>query len=510
MKRIMFFSVAVILFISCQKDPKIDITGNVGAIHGTVTWADGTPAVGIQMSDGFTITVTDSNGKYKIDKRSIYAQWIYYSIPANAKVEIGSNGLPCFYKTLNAQTSQYDFTLVKAPVENKFRILAIGDPQVRESNNGINRFTNETAPDIRNYVKSKGGDMPTYAVTLGDLVHNEWELFPQVIEMLSVNSLSVPCFQVIGNHDHEFNGSDPIPDIRSHRKYEAAMGPVNYSFDRGNVHFLVLDNIVHEGKNESSCREEICERVMEWARTDLSRISKDKTVVVLMHAQLESFQAEELFDLLVTFSSAHIVCGHLHYLNNIIEVVKGKTIYNSSVCTANGVDWCAQVAGGGEPQGYASYEFEGGTLISQIYKGTGLPEDYQIRLYRPTDFPPFTYSVQGNAARTYKFGVSGDDKIVANIWNATKEWTFEVYEDGHKTANNLNQMQMYDAWSCYYFYKVLNRNTYSYSRKSSHMYYHTLSNKNASQIKVVAKDPFGRIFEQTVFTTREEKDYPAI
>ena len=42
------------------------------------------------------------------------------------------------------------------------------------------------------------------------------------------------------------------------------------------------------------------------------------------------------------------------------------------------------------------------------------------------------------------------------------------------------------------------------------MYYHTLVNPAAEQIKVVAKDQYGNVFEQTEFTTREEKDYPAI
>ena len=57
---------------------------------------------------------------------------------------------------------------------------------------------------------------------------------------------------------------------------------------------------------------------------------------------------------------------------------------------------------------------------------------------------------------------------------------------------------------------VLKRNTYSYSRKSTHMYYHTLVNPDAEEVRVVAKDPYGNIFEQNVFTTRDESDYPAI
>ena len=219
--------------------------------------------------------------------------------------------------------------------------------------------------------------------------------------------------------------------------------------------------------------------------------------------------ASELFELLATFREARVICGHLHYMNNVVEEVAGKKICNDDVCTVNGVDWCAQVAGGGEPMGYASYEFTDGTVTNRIYKATGLPEKYQIRMYRPKDFPPFSYTVQGNPERTYSFGVEENNKVVANIWNATDEWKFEVYEDGVKTADDLTQMTMYDAWSCWYFYMVLKRNTYSYSRRPAHMYYHVLKNPDAREVKIVAKDPYKNVFEQTVFTTRSEEDYPA-
>ncbi|MGN0190236.1 MAG: calcineurin-like phosphoesterase C-terminal domain-containing protein [Candidatus Cryptobacteroides sp.] len=505
---ILTIGVLLLMTSSCSRGANLDFSGTVDAVKGKICWDDGTPAAGIQVSDGFTITRTGADGSYRIDKRNVYAQWVYYTIPADAAVEVNDEGMPCFYKALDVNTQEYDFTLKKSGVENRFRILALGDPQVREANNGIYRFNNETAPDIREWVASKGGDMPTYAVSLGDLVHNEWNLYPEVKKMLSKENLSVPCFQVIGNHDHEFLSSDPIPDLRSQRKYEAAMGPVNYSFERGNVHFLILDNIVHEGKTESSCTEEICERVMQWVREDLAAVPEDKTVVVFMHAQLEYGSAPELYELLSGFKEARVICGHLHYLNNLVENVNGKIIRNDDVCTTNGVDWCAQVAGGGEPMGYASYEFENGTVTNHIYKSTGKPADYQIRLYRPSDFPPFEYSVQGNAPRTYKFGVEGDGMIVANIWNATDQWKFEVYEDGVKTSDALENLKMYDAWSCWYFYMVLGRNTYSYSRQSRHMFWYELKNSNVSSIRVTAEDEYGNKFEQTVFTTRDESDYP--
>ena len=128
---VLYFLIAIFSLMSCRKEEMIDFDGNVDPVYGTVSWSDGTPAAGIQVSDGFTVTRTDASGRYSIEKRNVYAQWVYYTIPADAKVETGENGLPCFYRKLSPATSQYDFTLTKTAVEKKFRLLALGDLEER-------------------------------------------------------------------------------------------------------------------------------------------------------------------------------------------------------------------------------------------------------------------------------------------------------------------------------------------------------------------------------------------
>lgn len=64
-------------------------------IGGTVR-VDGVPRSGVAVSDGRTVVITDENGEYHIASPAEDAMYVYYSIPADAKVEIGDNGLPCF------------------------------------------------------------------------------------------------------------------------------------------------------------------------------------------------------------------------------------------------------------------------------------------------------------------------------------------------------------------------------------------------------------------------------
>jgi len=37
-----------------------------------------------------------------------------------------------------------------------------------------------------------------------------------------------------------------VTDLSAQRRYEASFGPVNYSFTRGDVHFVSMDDIIHK------------------------------------------------------------------------------------------------------------------------------------------------------------------------------------------------------------------------------------------------------------------------
>src|SRR3546814_14550838 len=56
------------------------------------------------------------------------------------------------------------------------------------------------------------------------------------------SDLGVPWFNVMGNHDINF---DVKADSLSDESYEAHFGPSNYAFNHGNVHFIVLDDIIY-------------------------------------------------------------------------------------------------------------------------------------------------------------------------------------------------------------------------------------------------------------------------
>ena len=76
-KYILVTCILMMAFSSCSKGEELNHSGITASVKGKICWEDGTPAAGIQVSDGFSITRTDAQGCYSIEKRNVYAQWVY-------------------------------------------------------------------------------------------------------------------------------------------------------------------------------------------------------------------------------------------------------------------------------------------------------------------------------------------------------------------------------------------------------------------------------------------------
>ena len=99
---------------------------------------------------------------------------------------------------------------------------------------------------IKGIVYCDGKGVPgvvIYGVPLGDMTwdvywyDNNFRLDKYLVEMKKINC---PMFNVIGNHDN-----DPYvaADIAAEEPFRDIIGPTWYSFNLGEVHYVVLDNI---------------------------------------------------------------------------------------------------------------------------------------------------------------------------------------------------------------------------------------------------------------------------
>ena len=159
-----------------------------------------------------------------------------------------------------------------------------------------------------------------FGMTMGDIVGDSLPLFTPLNQ--AVSKIGIPWYNVLGNHDVNYEAPN---DKLSDETYERVFGPSTYAFVYGNVHFIVVDDVIHEFKSGSR-------RYVGGLKLDqltfvgnyLKNVPKDDLVVLNMHIPLvqhgESFRQSDqkkLFDLLKDFPHMLSISAHTHKQNNI-------------------------------------------------------------------------------------------------------------------------------------------------------------------------------------------------
>ena len=497
-------------------------------IKGTVKYSDGTPAAGVAVSDGFTVVSTAADGTYKLTvNRDCW--YIYYSVPADCKVETNTYGQPCFFTRYDKQKTTYDFTLTKLAggKETNFTLFCLADPQCKDDRETDNkkrrhgdRFANESIPAIKAHAATKNA--PCYGTTLGDVVYSEGSrnneaFMDDMRDKMAISKSGMPIFQVMGNHDYTyFHTNKPInPDatsstfnLKAQRAFETVFGPINYSWNRGDVHIIGM-RTMQWSKNDTwdSYSAAFSNEQLAWLRQDLALVPKDKMVILCVHIPISNQKNSNIqaaITLLKQYKEFHIMSGHTHYARNI----ESSGVYEHVHGAVCGQWWWSNMNADGVPNGYGVYDIEGTTIKNWYYMGVnkGMNDrNYQMRLYRG-DIKGGTPSKSFNTQL-------GHGVLLANVFNCDSKWVVQVYEDGTYTGNmTLISQKKYDAanfaypciiptdssqdwWSIGYHIGVVGRGkNSSYSNACFHMYKYTLKNPSCTNIRVEATDRFGTTY----------------
>lgn len=362
-------------------------------------------------------------------------------------------------------------------------------------------------PDVEATVdgyKAKG--TPVYGITLGDIVFDTPDLWSNMKESMANRNL--PIFQTIGNHDHL---QTETSDDNAAANFETQFGPRNYSFNRGDVHIVSMDNVLYEGKKKY--KGGITDKQLEWLRQDLSHVDKDKLVIFCAHIPFrggtsvtdESHENYDgVLDLLSGFSEAHIMIGHTHYHQKYIHKRNGKTILEHVHGAACGAWWTANICADGTPNGYSVYEISGNTIANQYYKSTNKEAGYQIRAYSATQVfgksGSLTFGWAANAP------AMNDAKcIVANVWNsdASGNWKVSLWQNGTKVCD-MTRVKTYDYWA--YAYHVLYYSKSvgtTWGKNLDHYYYGNLASgtPETADFEIVAEDGMGNTYRTSKLQT---------
>jgi hypothetical protein len=436
---------------------------------------------GVAVTDGINITQTDKNGQYELLSNAT-AEFVYVSVPAGYAFP-EKKGIAAFYKPIVKGSSllRNDFELEKLAVDDhKHNFVVWADTQMK-SKKDVELLKSQSVPDLQALIQSYPKDTLMHGIGCGDLVWDEFELFQDYKE--AVGACGIPFFNVIGNHDMD---NDARTDDQSANTFKQQFGPTYYSYNRGAVHYVVLDDVFFLGASKKYIGY-ITENQLQWLEQDLALVKPGTTVVLSLHIPTLTGQGkrdkktedepggtvanrQQLFKMLAPYK-VHIMSGHTHFNDNWEE----GNIMEHNHGTVCGAWWTGPICGDGTPGGYGVYEVDGSD-IQWYYKSTGMAKDQQLRIY-----PKGKIKEQPG-------------EISANVWNWDNKWKVEWYEDG-VLKGPMEQRVSYDPWAVELYAGPLlpKKHKFVEPTLNSHMFFATPS-ANAKQVTVKATDRFGKLY----------------
>ena len=498
-------------------------------VYGVVHCA-GTPLKGVAVTDGYNVVSTDQNGVYQLVSAKKNAL-VYISIPSGYMPQcLGVQAL--FWKKLGSPSDvaeRQDFELKSDGNQTSHTMMFFGDMHL------ANRTTDDRAQfatftsEVDAYVTGHGSEK-IYAISLGDMTWDAYwysnrYYFSNYLADINAGLRTLTVFHTIGNHDHDMKTSVNGPmagwdavDWDTANAFRNEIGPNYYSFNIGNIHYIVLDDIYCKNTTggESDDRhydETVCSDDLAWLKKDLKFVDKSTPVIVTMHAPVYNqdgsyalLNSPELVSCFSGFSHVRFVTGHSHKMwtvdsGNIHEHNSG------AVCAA----WwwsgyyspTLNVAQDGAPGGYRIMTVNGKEYTS-YFKGTGRADNYQFRSY---DRNCIKFDMNVKYSEEFRKDLSSHggydiesnaNQIIINVWDWNPSWKVEATENGK--ALTVTRFNGYDP----IYHLVYSANRYKSTNspnfkvaQTRHMFMTTASSAS-STIEIKVTDDEGRVYTESM------------
>jgi len=437
----------------------------------------------VAVSDGLSVVDTDPDGYFELFTTSDRS-FVWASLPSGYSIPRNPTGTAHFYRPLaNARDGRLDIQFQLEPLrqsDENHAALLLADVQVQDDDE-VRWFLEQTVPDVQALTTDLG--VETVGLACGDIVYDRPNLYPGYES--GVQSMAIPFFQVLGNHDMD---QSAFTDALSTETFKQHFGPTYYSFNRGAVHYVVLDDVFWAVVGYSGY---LTQEQLTWLEADLSRVEPGSTVVVTAHIpvlgsrHLRNNQSspgpsisvtnrQALYELLEPFD-AHILTGHTHENEHVFEAGTHEHVCGA-VC---GAWWSGPISVDGSPSGYGVYELRG-EEVTWRYKATGHSFDYQIRAYPRGSVP------------------GAPDEIVANIWDWDPEWSVVWYEGADRRGEMARRVGL-DPLSVdlHTGPELPSRRTWVEPVPTGHLFFARCS-AEAKDLRIEATDRFGRRYSATV------------
>lgn len=297
------------------------------------------------------------------------------------------------------------------------RVALVGDPQVDDSTEmGYARRSV--------YRELRGRRDLDMCIFLGDLVNDNMSLLPESVGV--VDSLPYQCFMVPGNHDRDvYRGSKSSMyrqrDLSTWRK---AVGYVDTSFVRGNVRFVLMNNVRPSDSGMTDYVGGFTDRQKHWLDSVLNRgvgetrgrkplrvCGTPALTILATHIPFSQMKGRDsVLALIPDISRLLFVSGHTHFVSrddSIPELIAGAACGSwwRGVRDSDGIPYALQSCGA--PRGYFIADIHRDGTYDLSYKCIGRPASEQLSAWAvPKDSTGRSYRLYINV-----FGGSSDGVV---------------------------------------------------------------------------------------------------
>lgn len=287
----------------------------------------------VLVSNGLDVVQTAEDGTYELPV--LDEMVVFVTKPSGYMVPLTEDKVPQFYYIHQPNGSpdfiqeyegiaptgplpeSIDFALTPYEEPTAFDFIVYGDTQVT---------THEEIGYLRDSAIVQLADSDAlFGVAVGDLLNDPLGLFPHYIEVMGATPY--PTWYLPGNHDLNFDSENDVYHLET---YKSFFGPRYYSFEYGDLHFIMMDNIrwnVDEGF-EGTYNGRIDDMQMQWIANNLQFVPTDKMIVVASHIGLTNYidrdaekhqetRREELYALLADYPNVISLAGHSHTLERM-------------------------------------------------------------------------------------------------------------------------------------------------------------------------------------------------
>lgn len=364
------------------------------------------------------------------------------------------------------------------------RVALVGDPQV---DNPV-EMGYARRSIYRNLRSRRDLDL---CIFLGDLVNDNMSLLPESLSV--IDSLPFQSFMVPGNHDrdvyHGPKSSGSMSRSRDLSTWRKLVGYVDTSFVRGNVRFIMMNNVRHAAAGMTDYVGGFTEKQKHWLDSVLvtdvargrkmSRGSVDRSrrpsrgkvtpalTILATHIPFSQMKGRDSVLALIPEQARMLyVSGHTHFVSrddSIPEVIAGATCGSwwRGVKDSDGVPYALQSCGA--PRGYFVAEIRRDGEYTLRYRCVGRDDEVSVWGVREDDSDVYRLyiNVFGGApdgvvkvrgARRWRI-VSRGNKVWADdgsdspdgFMGSPRKKRYLVCERSSKTAPEVEQVIEFNA-----------------------------------------------------------------